>query len=94
MERGRHREGMQVDAQGSVYFGLTMYLYNYPLLLLLTTAFILAAFDYISLLTRLVKRNSLFSSAIEMNKVRTFLKLSKTLTARVSSSLKNNLASC
>ena len=29
-----------------------------------------------------------------MNKARTFLKLSKTLTARVLSSLKNNLASC
>lgn len=29
-----------------------------------------------------------------MNKARTFLKLSKTLRARVVSSLKNNLASC
>lgn len=85
---------MQVDAQGSVYFGLTMYFYNCPLLLLLTTAFIFAAFVYISLLTRLVKRNSLFSSAIEINTPRTFLKLCRTLTARVLSSLKNNLVSC
>lgn len=85
---------MQVDAQGSVYFGLTMYLLNCPLLLLLTTTFIFADFVFISLLTRLVKRNSSFSSAIEMNAPRTFLKLSKTLTARVLSSLKNNLALC